>query len=124
MLFKAPTLPGAGTLKAHLSTDNGGNERDVLTNSEKNGHGGVTLDAYADVDPQNFEHVKEAIADLGGVDIGLDLPLTAQSQTVWDAVDEGPKTFCRSFSQSSLRGALATRATRALGAAMRVRPRR
>ena len=41
--------------------------------------------------------MKQAIANLGGVYIGLDLPLTAQSQTVWNVVDEGPKTFWQKF---------------------------
>jgi hypothetical protein len=75
------------------STDQGGVEVDVLNNWRKYGfglrsnhQGARKLYAYADPDPVNIIHVKQAIALLGGVYIGIELPLTAQSQAVWDSV--------------------------------------
>jgi hypothetical protein len=56
------------------------------------------LFAYADPNPNDITHVKQAIATFGMVDIGLDLPLTAQSQvgSVWDVVGN-PKTDSNSL---------------------------
>lgn len=66
------------------STDNGGNEPDVLNDWRKNGFGGVNLIAYADANPLNLKHVCQAIYMFGGLYIGVQLPLSAQGQTLWD----------------------------------------
>lgn len=78
------------------STDNGGVELDVLTNWRKygfgfrSGHKGADkLLAYADPDPKNQEHVKQSINLFGGVYIGLGLPISAQSQSIWSVVGDG-----------------------------------
>ena len=107
-----------GYVEGAPSTDNGGNETDVLNNFEKNGlrrHPGCLRRRRSTELRARETGYREPRWRL----LGLDLPLTAQSQTVWDVVDEGPKTFWQSFSQSSLTGALGDRATGALGAAMR-----
>lgn len=76
------------------STDNGGVEIDVLNNWRQYGFGyranhkgHNNLLAYADPDPGDSEHVKQAIYLFGGLYIGLSLPISAQNQTIWDVVD-------------------------------------
>lgn len=78
------------------STDQGGVEVDVLNNWRKYGfgyrshHTGATkLLAFADPDPKNITHVKQAINLFGGVYIGLALPTSAQGQAEWDVVGDG-----------------------------------
>lgn len=68
------------------STDNGGVEIDVLNKWKKFGLAGHALAGYADPNPQNMLHVKQAMCTFGGVYIGLSLPLTAQTQKTWDVV--------------------------------------
>jgi len=74
---------------ADPSTDQGGVEVDVLNNWRASSFAGHKLLAYADPDPRNILHVKQSIALFGGVYIGISLPVSAQNQEVWDAVD-GP----------------------------------
>lgn len=69
------------------SSDLGGIEVDVLNRWRKSDFDGHKLIAYADA--VGDHHTKQAIALFGGVYIGLRLPLSAQDQEVWDAV-EGP----------------------------------
>lgn len=68
------------------STDQGGVELDVLKDWQKNGLAGHKLLAFADPAVANLEEVRQAIHLFGGVYIGISLPLTAQTQDVWDAV--------------------------------------
>lgn len=90
-----------GYVQGNPLTDQGGVIIDVLNYVRKNApwlkkkrHTGVghkhpyQLLAYADPNPNNTEHVKQAIATFGIVDIGLQLPNTAQEQVggVWDVV--------------------------------------
>ena len=82
------------------STDNGGVITDVLDWVRKYGmgkkhetpdiHRKKILYAYADPNPDDIAHVKQAIAEFAVVDIGLQLPITAQSQVgkVWDVVGD------------------------------------
>jgi len=48
------------------------------------------LYAYADPDPGDITHVKQAIASFGILDVGLQLPLTAQNQvgSLWTVVGD------------------------------------
>ena len=88
------TLPDSDILKAYEdvggyrpgdpSSDNGAVEIDVLNYCRTNGIGGRKILAYADPDPQNVTHCKQAVTLFGGLYIGLALPLTAQTQTLWD----------------------------------------
>ena len=87
-----------GYVPGDPSTDNGGVITDVLDFVRKNGigihknlplkHHRPTLYAYADPFPNDTNHIKESIATLGMVDIGLQLPNTAQNQVggLWDVV--------------------------------------
>lgn len=69
------------------STDNGGVEVDVLNYVRKNGLGGrKVVVAYADPEPGNTDHIKQSIYRFSGVYIGLQLPVTAQNQDIWDVV--------------------------------------
>lgn len=70
------------------STDQGGIELDVLNDFKKLGFGGHSLLAFASVRPSNTRLVKQAIELFGGVYIGISLPVSAQSQTVWDVVKD------------------------------------
>jgi len=79
----------AGYDPSDPDTDQGAVELDILNRWRKEGFGSEKLIAYADPDPHNAEHVKQAIYRFGLVYIGLALPLTAQGQDVWDYV---PKT--------------------------------
>jgi hypothetical protein len=70
-----------GYVNGDPSTDNGGDELTVLNYIRQNGLGDrKTLDAYADPEPSNIEQIKQAMYLFGGVYIGIQLPISAQSQ--------------------------------------------
>ena len=68
------------------STDNGGIELDVLNDWQKQGFAGHKLVAFADPLVSNLTQIQQSIALFGGVYIGVSLPITAQTQDVWDVV--------------------------------------
>jgi hypothetical protein len=70
-------------------TDRGGIELDVLTDWRRDGLGGHKLLAFADPSVTNLTEVRTAIDLFGGVYIGLNLPISAQTQEIWDNVDSG-----------------------------------
>lgn len=70
-------------------TDNGGIELDVLKLWRKQGLDGHRLLAFADPRVAHLTEIRQSIALFGGVYIGLDLPLTAQRQEVWDVNPAG-----------------------------------
>ena len=90
---------------ADPATDQGGVELDVLNDWRQQGFAGHALDAYAAIDlgardtgngkrdansrPLSPDPIAQAIWLFGGAYIGVELPLTAQSQDVWDVAD-GP----------------------------------
>jgi hypothetical protein len=74
----------AGYVPGNESTDDGYVEVDALNNWRAQGFDGHALTAYADLDVTNVTHWKQAIALLGGVYIGLNLPVEWQSAAVWD----------------------------------------
>lgn len=67
------------------STDQGGDELTVLNLWRKQGFSGRNLLAYADPDPKNQEHVKQAIYLFGGLYIGVQMPMGWQGANLWDA---------------------------------------
>ena len=73
-----------GYVPSDPSSDQGGVELDVLTKWRQQGLSGHSLIGYAAAAVKNLNEVRQAIALFGGVYIGLSLPLSAQSQTVWD----------------------------------------
>ena len=66
------------------STDQGGVELDVLNNWRKDGFQQAELDAYAAVNPLNAAMIAQGIWLCGGAYIGIELPIRAQEQDVWD----------------------------------------
>jgi hypothetical protein len=70
------------------NSDQGGEELQVLKDWRKAGFSGHKLQAFADPDPQDELHVRQAIALFGGLYIGLALPISAQTQDVWDVASE------------------------------------
>ncbi|MGA2806647.1 MAG: hypothetical protein ABSE87_00865 [Terracidiphilus sp.] len=78
-----------GYVPGNASTDTGGIELDVLNNWQKQGFDGHSLLAFADPQVANLVEIRQSIALFGGVYIGLSLPLSAQSQDVWDVVPNG-----------------------------------
>jgi hypothetical protein len=78
-----------GYVAGNPETDHGGVELDVLTRWQKSSFDGHGLLAFADTRPANLVEIKQSIALFGGVYIGLSLPLTAQTQDVWDVVKNG-----------------------------------
>jgi hypothetical protein len=78
-----------GYVPGDPNTDNGGIALDVLNDWQKNGFAGHALLAFADPKVANLIEIRQSIALFGGVYIGLSLPLTAQSQNVWDVVPNG-----------------------------------
>ncbi len=77
---------------ANPATDQGGIELDVLNDWRQQSFDGQTLNAFAAVELANGDAENGARANLietaiwlfGGIYIGLELPLTAQTQDVWD----------------------------------------
>jgi hypothetical protein len=78
-----------GYKKGEPSTDNGGVELDVLNDWQKSSFDKHKLLAFADPAFSNLEEIRQAITLFGGVYIGLSLPVTAQTQDVWDVVPNG-----------------------------------
>lgn len=78
-----------GYVPGNPSTDNGGIELDVLNDWKNSGFAGHQLLAFADPKYTNLVEIYQSIALFGGVYIGLSLPITAQTQDVWDVVPKG-----------------------------------
>lgn len=75
---------------ADPSTDGGANMLDVLKYWRKVGIGRHKIGAFVSVSLGSKELVSDAIWLFGGLYVGVDLPLSAQTQEVWD-VAPGPK---------------------------------
>ena len=73
-------IEGAAYDPATGANDNGCNILDVLNYARKTGVGGHKISAFMSIDPKNHDEVKIAIQLFGGIDIGLALPLSAQSE--------------------------------------------
>lgn len=71
------------------STDNGAVELDVLVHWRHDGFAGQPLGAFLAIHPLNAIEVKQAISLFGGVYLGIGLPITAQTDTVWDLPPAG-----------------------------------
>jgi hypothetical protein len=99
-----------GYVPGDPSTDNGGIINHVLNYARKHAmghkhtpdfHRKFPLLAYAAINPSDTTTVKQAVALLATVDIGLNLPVTCQAQigSVWDVVGD-PATDPDSFPNS------------------------
>ena len=80
-----------GYVPGNPSTDNGAVEVDVLNYWLANPLDGHALSAFAAVEPKNHNEVKDAVYIFGNCYIGLALPLSAQTQTVWTVPPGGPQ---------------------------------
>jgi hypothetical protein len=78
-----------GYVPGNPATDTGGIELDVLTDWQKQGFAGNALMAFADPKAASMVEIRQSIALFGGVYIGLAMPMTAQTQDVWDVVPNG-----------------------------------
>ncbi len=67
------------------STDNGCDMLTVAKYFQQTGIGGYTIDAFMSANPQNIQELKAAHWIFGGINLGLDLPLTAQNPT-WHGI--------------------------------------
>ena len=71
------------------NTDNGANELDVLNYWRQTGIAGHTIGAFVSINPGNVAHVKASVYIFGGCYIGVQLPLSAQDQNIWDVPEGG-----------------------------------
>lgn len=89
-----------GYVPGDPSTDNGGNEQDVLTYWMNQGIpiiGGIDkLDGFFEVDPRNQNDVKWTITDCGFSYIGFNVPaylMNGNIPEIWDVRDDGDQTI-------------------------------
>jgi hypothetical protein len=73
------------------STDRGAVELDVLRYAQKTGLAGHRIGPYMSVAPANTALIKDAIYLFGGVYAGVALPISAQTQDVWDVPPGGAR---------------------------------
>ncbi len=66
------------------STDQGGVESDILKAWQDGGIFGHKIDGFVGVNPSSVNQIKDAVFYFGGAYIGVELPNSAQDQTVWD----------------------------------------
>ncbi len=72
-------------------SDRGAVELDVLNYWHRNDFAGHKLDAFASLDIGNRANIKDAIWLCGGIYIGINLPLSARDQEIWDVPSGGLK---------------------------------
>lgn len=70
-------------------TDTGRVELDILKFWRTTGISGHKIGAFASVQPKNHSHMKAGTWLLGGLYVGIALPITAQTQQIWDVVGDG-----------------------------------
>jgi len=80
-----------GYIEGDPSTDQGGIMLDVLNWWLKNDLAGHKIDAYATLDFNNRANIRDAVWLLGLADIGVNLPITAQTQEDWVLTPDGLK---------------------------------
>lgn len=73
-------------------TDRGGVMADVLDSCHHDGLWGCSLDGYGTLRPGIRRDIKLAIQFFGGAYLGLELPVSAQTQEIWDHI-EGPNAL-------------------------------
>jgi hypothetical protein len=73
-----------GYVPGDPSTDQGGVEMDVIAKWKAQTFDGHRLLSSVDVNLNNQDEVRTAIMLFGGIYIGVSLPLTAQTQNLWD----------------------------------------
>ena len=71
------------------SGDNGAVEIDVLNYWRKNSISGQRIEGYAAINVAEPSEIQLATYLFGGIYIGIALPITAQTQEIWDVVGDG-----------------------------------
>lgn len=79
-----------GYVHGDPSTDNGGVESDLLTTWKTGGIFGTKIDDFVGVSPQNMFQMRAAVHYFGAAYLGVELPISAQDQTIWDVPIGGP----------------------------------
>lgn len=79
-----------GYVPGNSQTDQGCSMLDALNWWRKVGLGGRKILGYASVDTWNRPQFKNSVRLLGNVYLGVQLPLSAQGQSVWQVPNEGP----------------------------------
>lgn len=79
-----------GYIPGDPNTDQGGVESDLLSKWQSSGIFGHKIDGFVGVNPKSLSQMKDAIWLFGGVYLGIELPLSAQNQTIWDVPPGGP----------------------------------
>jgi hypothetical protein len=73
------------------STDQGCDMLTALQYWKKTGFAGHSIDAYVSVDWTNATEVNKAIQLFGSLFLGIQLPISAQGQSVWEVPPEGTR---------------------------------
>ena len=71
------------------ANDTGADVKTVLDYWRKTGIASHKILAYASLEPQNNDHIKQSVFLFGGCYVGLSLPLSAQTQLIWDVPAAG-----------------------------------
>ena len=77
-----------GYVNGDPTTDNGGDELSVLNDYRQQGFNGSQLLSYVSCNPKNNVHMRQGVNLFGVVYNGLEMPLTAQNQAIWDVVGD------------------------------------
>ena len=72
------------------ANDSGTAELDVLNYWRRTGVDHHKMEAFVALEPENNDHIRDSVLLFGGVHIGLALPVSAQTQSVWTAPLGGP----------------------------------
>jgi hypothetical protein len=95
-----------GYVNGDPNTDQGGDENNVLTQWRKYSLDTHVLKGWVDPQPGNATHIQQSIAFFGGVYIGLQLPVSAQTQTEWAVVPNdggvwgGHAVYCHAYNST------------------------
>lgn len=84
---------GAGYDPSDPSTDQGWDLLTALAYWQKTGMRGHKIGAYVAVNPKHHNMVRAATYLFGGLYIALELPTTAQDETVWSATSAAPGSW-------------------------------
>lgn len=79
-----------GYVPGNPATDLGGIEINILNVWRKSPIKACTLLGYVEVDPTNWAHVMLAHWLSGSLYMGLNLPLSAQNETIWSSTSDEP----------------------------------
>lgn len=72
------------------ANDTGAAELDVLNYWRQTGVDNHKMEAFVALEPQNTDHIRDSVLLFAGVYIGLALPVSAQTQSVWTVPPGGP----------------------------------